>query len=175
MIIRGGYNVFPVEIETELLQNPEISEVCIIGYQDGILGEKERSCWDGDYAKIMPGKWCLPCGYIEGKENFVNAAKREVKEETGLETEPQSIVNVVSNHFSGNVHSLVVVLMAKPVGGELIGGDDLEDAGWFDLEGPHPDLAFQADLHIIKQYIRYRDAYGISLDTTVIEFNELGE
>lgn len=121
---------------------------------------------------IMPGKWCLPCGHIEGGESFLTAAKREVREETGLEIEPRSIVNVTANHFLPEIHSLVVVLTAVPAGGFLRPGDDITAVDWFPVQGPFPDMAFQADLHIIEQYRRRGPAWGIPLDQTVIDFFE---
>lgn len=39
MIIRGGYNVFPAEIEEVLLQLREVQEVCVIGHPDSYWGE----------------------------------------------------------------------------------------------------------------------------------------
>lgn len=32
-----------------------------------------------------PGKWCLPCGYLDWDESLVDAVHREVFEETGLD------------------------------------------------------------------------------------------
>ena len=74
---------------------------------------------------IMPGKWCLPCGFVEWGEGYYDAAKREVLEETGLTIQPVSIINVVTNHFGPGTfgdqypakkyESLVVVLLAVPV------------------------------------------------------------
>ena len=40
MIIRGGENIYPVEIESFLLTNPKISEAQIIGVPDAVLGEE---------------------------------------------------------------------------------------------------------------------------------------
>ena len=38
-------------------------------------------------SKMFPGLWGLPGGHIDKGENAIEAAKRELKEETGLETE----------------------------------------------------------------------------------------
>jgi len=121
---------------------------------------------------IKPNKWCLPCGHIEKEESFIEAAKREVREETGLEISLCAIVNVTSNHFSQGVHSAVIVLTAEPAAGVLRAGDDIADVGWFPLNGPFPDMAFQADVHIIEQYRRYGSAWGIPLSRTKTEFFE---
>jgi long-chain acyl-CoA synthetase len=40
MIIRGGYNVYPREIEEVLYEHPAVSEVAVIGVPDDSLGEE---------------------------------------------------------------------------------------------------------------------------------------
>lgn len=40
IIIRGGYNIFPAEVELALLRCTGISEACVMGYRDKILGER---------------------------------------------------------------------------------------------------------------------------------------
>lgn len=40
IIIRGGYNIFPKEIEIALSEIDDISESCVMGYKDPCLGER---------------------------------------------------------------------------------------------------------------------------------------
>lgn len=40
------------------------------------------------------GKWYLPAGRMEQNETIVEAVKREVQEETGLECEPYTLLSV---------------------------------------------------------------------------------
>lgn len=40
MIIRGGQNIYPVEIENLLLSHPKVQEVAIVGMPDTLMGEK---------------------------------------------------------------------------------------------------------------------------------------
>lgn len=40
LIIRGGFNVFPKEIESALFKYDFISECCVMGYKDACLGER---------------------------------------------------------------------------------------------------------------------------------------
>ena len=40
MIIRGGYNVYPREIEEVLYEHPEVAEAAVIGVPDPLLGEE---------------------------------------------------------------------------------------------------------------------------------------
>jgi acyl-CoA synthetase (AMP-forming)/AMP-acid ligase II len=39
LIIRGGQNIYPADIEAVLVQHPRISEACVIGVPDADLGE----------------------------------------------------------------------------------------------------------------------------------------
>ena len=96
------------------------------------------------------GKWGLPAGFIEFDEDFLSAAHREVKEETGLDVEVTGILNVTSNYLSDQLHSLVIALAAQPVGGQLAAGDDFSEVQWLPLAGPFPPLAYHADADLLQ-------------------------
>ena len=102
------------------------------------------------------GRWCLPCGYVEYDEDYLTAAHREVQEETGLAVEIRGIISVCSNFLRPVVHTLVTVLLAQPIGGEPTPGDDIELVHWFPSAGALPDMAFEADRHIIKRFFAGR-------------------
>ncbi|HEY8462779.1 MAG TPA: NUDIX domain-containing protein [Bacillota bacterium] len=104
---------------------------------------------NGNY---LPDRWCLPCGFIEYDEDFLTAAVREAKEETGLSIHIESILSVASNFHTPVLHSLVVVLLARVTGGRLTPGDDVTACQWVPLKGPYPELAFAADRHILERY-----------------------
>jgi len=110
------------------------------------------------------GTWGLPQGYIEFEEDFFTAAIREVKEETGLDVEIRSIINVVSNLLSPGLHTLAIVLLARVVAGELCAGDDLETLEWVPLAGPLPEMAFEADEYIIERYRQTQGEWGLPVD-----------
>ncbi len=99
-----------------------------------------------------PGFWALPGGYVEFDEDFLSAARREVREETGLEIEVRSIVNVSMSYLSRELHALTVVVAASPLGGALRPDDGLDAVEWFPQAGPFPALAFEADAHILERH-----------------------
>jgi 8-oxo-dGTP diphosphatase len=112
---------------------------------------------------FQSGKWCLPCGFIEFDEDFLIAAHREVKEETGLDIEIQSIINVTFNYLSPQIHSMVIVFQACVLGGNERAGDDIEALKWFPIGGSLPEMAFEADSYIIEKYKR-KSLLGIPID-----------
>lgn len=126
--------------------NPAPGVVILITEGDRVLlGRRGQS-------SFAAGAWCLPGGFIEYHEDFLSAAIREVREETGLTVVISSIISVVSNFLAEQLHTLVVVLKAEVLSGVPVPGDDLEELGWFPQAGPFPELAFEADRHIIERY-----------------------
>jgi len=113
------------------------------------------------------GKWGLPQGYIEFDEDFLTAATREVEEETGLKVEIRSILNVVSNFLSPRLHTLAIVLLARFKSGEPRAADDLDALEWFPLEGPLPDMAFEADEFIIRRIQETNLEEGLPVDPDI--------
>ena len=140
-----------------LYQNPSPGVVVLIVDNDMILlGERDNKVF-------MGGKWSLPGGFIEFDEDFLSAAHRETMEETGLSIKIISIISVVSNFFSPDLHTLVIVLLANKMNGTLRPGDDMVKLEWFPISGPFPSMAFEADKHIINRYYTTKIA-GTSVD-----------
>ena len=127
-------------------RNPPPGVVILITEEDRVLiGRRAGS-------SFAPNLWCLPGGFVEFHEDFLTAAIRETREETGLDVEISSIISVVSNFLAPDLHTLVVVLAARVIGGTPFPGDDLAELRWTPLAGPFPDMAFEADRHIIERY-----------------------
>ena len=85
------------------------------------------------------GKWSIPGGSIEWGEPMMEAVKREVREETGLEVEVGRIAGVfdliIRDEESGPAfHYVIIDLFASPVGGTLTPGDDAVEARWVPIE-----------------------------------------
>ncbi len=98
-------------------------------------------------------KWCLPCGWVELNESPAEAAVRETREETGLEVECVSLVDVFARFPSeeNGPHSMIsVVYYCRVTGGEMrLSNEGLDLRYWFydkveNWHRNHRDLAKSA-------------------------------
>ena len=91
-----------------------------------------------------PGRWCIPCGYVDYGEDVREAARRETAEETGLDVDVGAPVYVASNFHDPQKLTVGVWFEGTVRGGRMRAGDDAVDVGWFALDDL-PDLAFDTD------------------------------
>lgn len=88
------------------------------------------------------GKWALVGGFVEYGEKVEEAAKRECREETGLEVELERLVGVYSDpNRDPRGHVVSICFLARVVGGKLKAGSDALEAKFF-KKIPWNELAF---------------------------------
>jgi 8-oxo-dGTP diphosphatase len=109
------------------------------------------------------GRWALPSGYVEYDDDFLTTGIQEVKQETGLDVEIESIVTILSSFYAPGYHFLAIYLLARVVGGRLKAADDLDQVEWFSLAGPLPEMAFEEDVSVIETYAATRES-GLAVD-----------
>jgi 8-oxo-dGTP diphosphatase len=104
------------------------------------------------------GYWALPGGRMDPGENIDQTVVREVKEETGLETE---ILSVIGEYIEKGVKDDIdyeyypTCFVVKPIGGELKKQDsEIKEMQLFRLEELPNPLAFEHE-KMIKDYISH--------------------
>jgi ADP-ribose pyrophosphatase YjhB (NUDIX family) len=94
------------------------------------------------------GYWDVPGGFLEEGEDPIDGLRRELKEETGLEVEPERFLGIWMDRYGGDSTAeatLNLYWTARIVGGDAAPADDVSELRWFGRdELPMADeLAFE--------------------------------
>lgn len=82
------------------------------------------------------GRWEIPGGKVKKCEYFDNALKREYLEETGLEVDVDSLLNVVRRDYTAcktneEVKSIQLIMKVTCQSDEVTVSEEHDDYGWF--------------------------------------------
>ena len=107
-------------------------------------------------ADPFAGKWALPGGFVDENERLIDAARRELMEETGLDQTGLEQLHTFGDPGRdprGWTVSIAYLARVSPDQLAPVAGDDAAAVGWFPLDGP-PPLAF--DHADILSRVRHR-------------------
>jgi CTP:molybdopterin cytidylyltransferase MocA/ADP-ribose pyrophosphatase YjhB (NUDIX family) len=136
-------------------EDPKVAALTVVPWQGGILlGLRNQN----------PGKgrWSFPSGFVDRGEPVEEAARRETREETGLEVDITGLIGVYS--APGNP-VIVIAFAGEPTGGELRAGDDLSELRAY-APDRLPKLAFAHDEGIIRDWLALIARQGASVGQT---------
>jgi ADP-ribose pyrophosphatase YjhB (NUDIX family) len=119
---------------------------CTVVYSDGKIVLLRRAI------EPQKGRWVMPGGYVDRGEEVTAAARRETREECGLDIRIQDLLGVYS--YSGDTR-IVVVYTAQWLAGDLIAGDETSKAEMFlPEEIPWDHLAFPSTKDALRDYLQ---------------------
>jgi len=135
--------------------NPLPVAACVVLNEDRevLLVKRER--------EPHKGMWCLPIGFAEMGETIGQAARRELKEETGIEGQILRLIDADS--FSSDYYGqlLIVTFEMQKIGGAEQPGDDAEDVSYFPIDWL-PPLAFSSNEKAVRYCAEaYKEQWAI--------------
>ena len=140
--VEGRSRPVCVECSSVLWHDPKVAVATLIPWRDGVLLGRRA---------IDPGagRWSFPSGYVDRGEDVEEAARREVREETGLDVEIAGLVGVYST--AGNP-VILIVYAAEVVGGEAHAGPEVSALDGFPVDRL-PEMAFEHDDRIVRDWL----------------------
>jgi 8-oxo-dGTP diphosphatase len=90
------------------------------------------------------GLWTLPAGFVEYDEHVEACAVRETREETGLVVELTRLFGAYMAMDDPRVQVVLLLYLARRMGGTLTPGDDASEARFFPLDAAPEGIAFKA-------------------------------
>ena len=98
------------------------------------------------------GKWTMPGGKLDFGETFEEGAKREVKEETGIELNTAKVI-CVNNDKVETAHFVTIGLFSEDFNGEpkVMEPDEITEWQWFDLDNLPSPIYFPS-AEILENY-----------------------
>lgn len=111
---------------------------------------------------VDTGLWNQPAGWLDKGEDIIEAVKREVKEETGLNFKPTKVLGVYSlirkNHpvRKDDLHAIKIIFSGEIIGDIKINFDPEEilEAKWFTIK----------ELEAIRDKLRDKDIINAAKD-----------
>jgi ADP-ribose pyrophosphatase YjhB (NUDIX family) len=104
------------------------------------------------------GYWDVPGGFLDPGEHPTDGARREVREETGLEVELGEPFAILIDRYAygdGSDFTLNVYYLARIVAGEPRPADDVASLRWFSLDALPERIAFDHARELLDRLRRH--------------------
>jgi len=110
--------------------------------------------------------WVIPMGYVQSNENVVDAVAREVKEETGIETEVEGLVGVYDDRIdmeAADLHHVIVCYRTKALTNQPKVTREAREWVWKDRKGIERLDAPRVVRAMLSDYFESRGSRWFSL------------
>lgn len=115
---------------------------------------------EGAHNKAAFGKWNHPAGWIEVGEDTIEAAKREVSEETGYEFTPKNILGIycLVKKENADIHHPIKIIFIGAISDQKVREleSDISETKWFtpeEIENMGPETLRDLDIkQMVKDY-----------------------
>lgn len=156
---KSGFAVMHRWLPTDEYANIPSFAHTLIGVGGLVVNEQDEILVVSDRYALIPGSWKLPGGYVEAHENLVDAAIREVREETGIEGKFKSVVCIRHSHRGGfNCSDMYFVVALTTESHEVKRCErEIAQVQWMPIKEylSHPNV-HETNRHFVRTFLDYR-------------------
>lgn len=137
-------------------QNISVTTDCVIFFRSNL---KPKVLLVKRKKDPFKGLWALPGGFLEDEEPLEMGARRELREETGLEVDKlQQLQTFGTPGRDPRGRTISITFWGEVISEEKVeGNDDAAEAKWFELNDL-PELAFDhSDILQVAQEVYFRE------------------
>lgn len=138
----------------------------MVGVGALVINDKNQVLVVSEKNALIKDSWKLPGGYLEMNENLVEAAIREVDEETSIKTRFESVISLRHAHGAAfGCSDLYIVMKLVPESHEITKCDrEIAKCTWMDLNEymNHPHV-HQTNRNFVKHYLELKSS-GMIID-----------
>lgn len=138
----------------------------MVGVGALVINDKNQVLVVSEKNALIKDSWKLPGGYLEMNENLVDAAIREVAEETNIKTRFESVISIRHAHGAAfGCSDLYVVMKLIPETEEITKCDrEIAKCIWMDIDEymNHPAV-HQTNRSFVQHYLELKDN-GMMID-----------
>lgn len=131
----------------------------MVGVGALVINDKNQVLVVSERNALIKESWKLPGGYLEMNENLVEAAIREVEEETNIKTRFESVVSLRHAHGAAfNCSDLYIVMKLIPESEEITKCDrEIAKCIWMDLDEYmiHPQV-HKVNREFVQHYLNLK-------------------
>lgn len=151
--------------ETEPSAIPPYSHT-MVGVGALVINDKNQVLVVSEKNALIKESWKLPGGYLEMNENLVDAAIREVMEETNIKTRFESVISLRHAHKAAfGCSDLYIVMKLIPETEEIIKCErEIAKCEWMDVDVylNHPQV-HQTNRSFVQHYLEMKNC-GMKID-----------
>jgi len=140
----------------------------MVGVGAVVINDKNQILVVSEKNALIKESWKLPGGYLEMNENLVDAAVREVEEETNIKTRFESVVSLRHAHGAAfGCSDLYIVMKLIPETEEITKCDrEIAKCIWMDLDEymDHPQV-HKVNRSFVQNYLDLQ-SNGMKIDVT---------
>ena len=95
------------------------------------------------------GRWALAAGFVDRGESPEAAARREMREETGLEVQVERLLDLF---YDEDREVIVILYRVRWLGGVPAANDDVDAVRWF-AKDELPEVAFESSRRAVQAWL----------------------